>query len=66
MSIKSKFKKAEYVETLAENAIAFIKSSPCSICSGEDSHTHKCWVGYTRRGSCPVYKNLKKRLEGLK
>lgn len=62
---KKKIKNLDARE-IADNAIGFVKVYPCSICTGEDGHTHKCWIGYKRRGSCPIYKELTKRLEVLK
>lgn len=49
---------------IADNAIRFVKAYPCSICVGEDDK-HKCWIGYKRRGSCQIYKELTKKLEVL-
>jgi hypothetical protein len=48
----------------ADNAIGFVKSYPCCICSNE-LPDHSCWVGYKNKGACPIYKNLQRRLNIL-
>lgn len=48
----------------ADNAISYVKSYPCCICSNE-LPDHTCWGGYKNKGACPLYKDLKRRLSIL-
>ena len=51
----------ENTKEIANCAIGFLKSYPCSICVNE-LPKHTCWAGYKNKGACPVYKDLERRL----
>ena len=47
---------------VADRAIRFGQNYPCILCCWEHRVTHKCTVGVKYRGTCEVYKRIKRQL----
>lgn len=54
----------ENAKDYANMAIGYVKSFPCCLCANEKSD-HSCWGGYKNKGACPIFKDLKRRLNVL-
>ena len=50
------------VQETVNQAIQYVKSDPCCICSYGDGVTGKCHAGVKYKGVCPVRMQLKARL----
>lgn len=46
----------------ADGAISYLKCYPCAICMAEDGKAHKCLYGVKYINTCPVVKQIRKRL----
>lgn len=53
------------VET-SDQAIRWVRSNPCCICSYENSKTHECYAGVKYKGTCKVFQMLKTELLKLR
>ena len=53
------------VET-SDQAIRYVRSNPCSICSYENHRTHECNAGVKYKGTCKVVRILRNELWKLK
>ena len=45
-------------EETADQAIRYVKSNPCCVCSYENSRTHECYAGVKYKGTCKVARTL--------
>jgi hypothetical protein len=53
------------VET-SDQAIRYVRSNPCCICSYANSRTNKCYAGVKYRGTCKVARILRDELWKLR
>lgn len=54
------------VREIADQAIRYVRSNPCSIFCFENSRTHECNAGVKYKGTCKVNRTLRRELWKLK
>lgn len=54
------------IEETSDQAIRYVRTNPCCICSYENSKTHECRVGVKYKGTCKVARVLREELWKLR
>ena len=53
------------VTETVNQAIRYVKSNPCCLCSYENARTHECRAGVKYKGTCKVYRTLKCKMHSI-
>lgn len=51
---------------VSDQAIRYVRSTPCCICCFENSKTHECNAGVKYKGTCKVARELRNELWKLR